>query len=363
MVTAVIVNYRCHRLTARAAASVLADQPDAQVIVVDNSADPLEAQALQAVLPHQTTCLIAPENLGFGKACNLGFEQARHDWIFLLNPDAWVLPGCIRTLVDFFVGTPQAAAAAPLTWWDTEQQWLLPPAQLPTPVTELGLFLALRHPRLGNLVSRRFRQWALGCLSTQRPVPQKMLSGGVVMLRRSAVVAAGGLFDPDFFMYYEDTDLCVRLHKAGFQLYLVPQAQAVHAWESDGGKGELAAGSRLLYFQKQFPGSLLFGLCQRLERCKSELHLPPSQQLGVCQEPPQFAVSPELQKAWVLEISPHPLLVPALYCFGRGGQAQIAEQVWALLGGGEYWARLGSPEGNGLQRFRFSVAERGPQIE
>ncbi len=359
MVTAIIVNYHRHLLTTRAAASVLADQPDAQVIVIDNSADTEEARALQNLLPDQVTCQIAPENLGFGKACNLGYARARHDWVLLLNPDAFVLKGCITALVSFLQKTPRAGAVAPLTYWDKAQQWLLPPALLPTPATELTLTLALGWPWLGRFVSQKFRSWALTGIRSEQPVPQRMLSGGHMLLRRSAVDAAGGLFDPDFFMYFEDTDLCVRLHKAGFQLYLVPQAQAVHAWESDGGKGELAAGSRLLYFQKQFPGSLLFTACQRLERDSPALNLHESRQLGLRQDPLQLAVPPELHGGWVLEISPHPLLVPALYCFGRGDQAQITEQVWALLGGGEYWARIGSPEGNGLQRFRFSVAERG----
>lgn len=355
MVTAVIVNYHNHRLTARAAASVLADQPQAQVIVVDNSADPLEAQALQAAVPPQATCLIAPENLGFGKACNLGFEQARYPWLLLLNPDALVLGGCIASLVTFLEGVPRAAAAAPLACWDSEQTWLLPPAQLPTPATELGMALALRHPRLGNLVSRCFRQWALHCIRSQQPVRQRMLSGGVVLLRCSAVAAAGGLFDPGFFMYFEDTDLCMRLHKAGFQLYLVPAARAIHFWEAAPDKAALSAPSRLLYFQKQFPGSVLFALRQRLDRRRPSLRLPPGSELGVCQGAPEFPVPPALRQGWVLEISPNPLLVPALYRFGQGEECRISSEVWPLLGPGCYWARLAGPDGEAAARLSWSI--------
>lgn len=356
MVTAIIVNYHGHRLTARAAASVLADQPDAQVVVVDNSADPLEAQALQAALPPRATCLIAPENLGFGKACNLGFEHAESEWILLLNPDAIVLPGCIAALVNFLEVTPRAGAAAPLAYWDREQNWLLPPAQLPTPATELVMALALRHPWLGNQVSHRFRQWALRCIRSQQPVRQRMLSGGVVLLRCSAVQAAGGLFDPGFFMYFEDTDLCMRLHKAGFQLYLVPGARAVHCWEAAPDKAALSVPSRLRYFQKQFPGSVLFALRQWLDhRHRLPLHLPAGGELGDCQSAPEFPVSPELRRGWVLEISPNPLLVPALYRFGQGEECRISSEVWSLLGPGRYWARLAGPDGERAARFGWSI--------
>lgn len=353
MITAIIVNYRSRHLTARAAASVMADCPDAQLIVIDNSEDAVEAAELRRLLPPQAECIVSQQNLGFGRACNLGFEQARHDWIFLLNPDAFVLNGCIAELVAFLQHHPRVGAVSPLTWWDTEQCWLLSPSQLQTPFTELVLALALRHPRFGSLVSRAFRQWALGCLTAGQPVAQKMLSGGVVMLRRSALVAAGGLFDPAFFMYYEDTDLCRRLLKASFALYLVPQAGAIHAWESASDKGGLAVSSRLLYFQKHFPGSLLFRLRQLLERLNPGLRLPVSRQLGVCQSPPEFTVPPELHVGWVLELSPQPLLVPALYCRGRGSIAKISDQVWALLGAGDYWARIGSPDGRTLQGFHF----------
>jgi GT2 family glycosyltransferase len=353
MVTAIIVNYRDHLLTARAAASVLADQPEAQVIVVDNSADEAEAHLLQAALPPQATCLVAPENLGFGKGCNLGFEQARHEWILLLNPDAVVLSGCIATLVAFLEKNPAAGAAAPLVYWDREQAWLLPPAQLPTPVTELAMAAGLRWPWLGGLISRRFRHWALSCLRSNQPVVQQMLSGGLVMLRRTAIIKAGGLFDPDFFIYFEDTDLCRRLRKAGFQLYLVPQAKAIHAWQADAGKGVLAAESRLLYFHKQFPGSLLFAVREKMGQRGLTIRPPESRNLGLCSAPPAFPVPVAVQRAWLLEISPHPLLIPALYCFGNGDRGRISEEVWALLGPGHYWARLADPAGNAAVRFHW----------
>ena len=355
MVTTIIVNFRDHLLTARAAASVLADQPDAQVIVVDNSADAIEAHRLQAALPPQVTCLIAPENLGFGRGCNLGFLQARHEWILLLNPDAVVLQGCIATLMTFLEENPEAGAAAPLAYWDSEQAWLLPPAQLPTPATELMMAAAVRWPWLGRLISRRFRRWALSCVRSEVPVVQQMLSGGLVMLRRTAIIDAGGLFDPDFFMYFEDTDLCRRLQKAGFQLYLLPAAKAQHAWEAAPQKVSLSVPSRLLYFQKQFPGSLLSALLKYLERRGFPVRLPPDTDLGTVQTPPDFPVQPAIQGGWLLEISPQPLLVPALYCFGNGDRCRISEEVWVLLGPGDYWARLADPAGNAAVRFHWMI--------
>lgn len=353
MVTAIIVNYHSRLLTVRAAASVLADQPNAQVIVIDNSEDGFEAGELAALLPSQVEYIVSPQNIGFGRACNLGYERARYEWVFLLNPDAFVVPGCIAELVAFLRQTPRAGAAAPLAHWDTAQQWLLPPALLPTPATELVLVLALARPWLGRLVSQRFRSWALRCLRSEHAVAQRMLSGGHMLLRRSAVEAAGGLFDPAFFMYFEDTDLCMRLHKAGFQLYLVPAARAVHAWEAAPEKTAPSLISRRQYFRKQFPGSLLFALMEKLERHGLRICLQKSRELGLCSAPLDVRVPPRLHSQWILEVSPHPLFVPALYCFGTGDSCRLSDEIWALIGAGDYWARIAAPSGLNAETYHW----------
>lgn len=358
MITAIIVNYHSHLLTVRAAASVLDDQPDAQVIVIDNSEDEAEAHALSVALPPRVECIISPQNIGFGRACNLGYDCARHDWILLLNPDALVLGGCIRALVEFMEQTPQAGAAAPLCYWDEAQTWLLPPGQLPTPVTELGMALALRWPWLGRFVSQRFRRWSLECLTSGQPVAQKMLSGGHILLRHSAVVAAGGLFDSDFFMYYEDTDLCMRLQRAAFKLYLVPAARAMHAWLAAPGKATLSQISRQQYFQKQFPGSPFIAIREYLGRHGLVIQPLESKNLGICAMPPVFPVSSSLRSAWVLELSPHPLLVPALYTFGRGDTCQLSDKIWNLLGDGNYWARIAAPSGADSETYRWQIENK-----
>ncbi len=59
-----------------------------------------------------------------------------------------------------------------------------------------------------------------------------------MLLRRSSIDALGEFFDPAFFMYYEDTDLCRRLTKAGFELMLDPAAKVVHQWRHDPAKSD-----------------------------------------------------------------------------------------------------------------------------
>ena len=95
VITSIVVNYRCAGLTFRAVESLLADMPQAPIVVVDNSVDSVEAAALRAGLPGQARLVLSPRNIGFGAACNLGIQEGRTDYVMLLNPDARVFRGCL----------------------------------------------------------------------------------------------------------------------------------------------------------------------------------------------------------------------------------------------------------------------------
>jgi GT2 family glycosyltransferase len=355
MVTAIVVNYHSYLLTARAAASILVDQPDAQVIVVDNSESEAEVLALREVLQPQVECIIMPHNVGFGRACNMAYLQARYDWILLLNPDAFVLEGCCANLVAFMKQTSRAGAVAPLVYWDKEQTWLLAPGQLPVPLTELGMFFALRWPWLGRKISDGFRRWSQRCLTSTQPIRQRMLSGGSMLLRRSAIESSGGLFDPDFFMYYEDTDLCLRLQKKGFQLYLLPSATAVHEWGAAPDKTQLCHASRQHYFNKHFPGNLFMKLLERLQSGNYPIRLPDGQEkLPTC-DSPEFADLGAINSGR-LEISPHPLFVPAIYYFGNTNNYKLPVTLRERLGLGDYWARSSGSTSDKTKIVHWRVA-------
>ena len=225
MISVLIVNYFCHSLTVRAVLSVLADDPSSQVIVVDNSADSSEAGSLRHALPPGVELVVAPINLGFGCACNQALEHATGEYILLLNPDAFILPGCLKQLLNTMQADLSIGAVSPVAQWDEAGDFLLPPGQMQTPAWEWMLAIGQRFSVFGNWLSKRFRAYAWSCLSATRPVRQRMLSAVHMLLRRSAIENAGGLFDRSFFMYYEDTDLCRRLAKSGFKLVLGPDSR------------------------------------------------------------------------------------------------------------------------------------------
>ena len=252
MISVLIVNYHCAALTSRAVSSVLRECPSAEVIVVDNSESPEEAERLRQALSANCRLIIAERNLGFGRGCNLAYQAATQDVIFLLNPDALVLPEALQQLHHFLLQTPDAGAVSPISYWDQAQRWLLPPGQAVSPRTEYAMQKALADQKQGQIASYQCRQQACAALYTTAAVPQTMLSGAHLMLTRAVIDRLGGLFDEAIFMYYEDTDLCRRIEALGLTLYLLPTAQVVHEWQAAPSKMALSQASHRHYMTKHF---------------------------------------------------------------------------------------------------------------
>lgn len=345
MISVLIVNYHCANLTCTAVKSVLAEEMEVEVIVVDNSANEGELNHLRRALPSEVILLSNGRNAGFGKACNWAYQQSQGSMILLLNPDAYILPGCLQKLVSTMERYPKTGAISPVAQWDETGVFLLPPGQTQTPSWEWMLAIGLRLPVFGHWLSMRFRTYALQCLYASQPISQGMLSGGHMFLRRSAIDAVGGLFDPTFFMYYEDTDLCRRLTKAGFELMLTPEAKVVHQWRNDPAKSQYTTRSRLHYMRKHFSN---IWLMDRL-RQKFEQLLPPKigqfHDLGICSTAPIFDLPSDQNGNWLLELSPNPLLIPAAYHSSSVVPSSIPSSVWDLLGPGRYWTRVSQPNG------------------
>ena len=342
MINSIVVNYQCAALTVRAVASLLKDMPTGQIVVVDNSVDAAEAATLKAQLPsHQVRLVISPNNVGFGAACNMGMEASDGAYVMLLNPDACVVPGCLHELKACLDGNPALAAVSPLQQWDTAGQWLLPPAWLPTGPGMWSMEAAWRNRRWARQLSLAYRRYALKTwANTDTCVPQRALSGGAMMVRRSALGQDSTLFDPAFFMYYEDSDLSLRLRQQGWTLGLAPRAAALHEWVNAPGKSGLMEQSTAVFLAKHFT--------QR-NHWQTRLALRVGQQLAINNplDAQKMASTTELSVPaawhgrWLLELSPSPLLIPSIGHLGSGPTAPLPMHLMHRLGAGPIYLRLG----------------------
>jgi N-acetylglucosaminyl-diphospho-decaprenol L-rhamnosyltransferase len=184
-----------------------------QVIVVDNASTDGTPAFTHEQFPH-VDVLELGENVGYGAACNQGIARASAELVLLLNPDAWPVEDGIERLLRCAERHPGLGAVGPeLRAPDGVRQ----PSAVPFPTRWW-----LGRPAITSAHSRI----PLIRLPTLRG-GSKFLVGAALLVRRQAVEQIGG-FDPSFFMFYEEVDLCWRLHEAGWGVASCPEAKFVH---------------------------------------------------------------------------------------------------------------------------------------
>jgi GT2 family glycosyltransferase len=338
MISVIIVNYHSAQLTERAVRSVFQENEELEVLIVDNSTTPEEREYLHTAFDGQKATLIFNErNVGFAVACNQAFSASQGEFIFLLNPDAYVVPPCLGVLREFMENAPGVGSVSPLVCWDSAMTYLFPDTFLPSPAQDFYMQLAQLSPFFGYLYSHCRRRKNLALWKSSSPVKAENLSGGSVMVRRSALEEIGGLFDERFFMFYEDNDLFLRLGRAGYSLYTVPAAKAVHHYRHTAQKLDLMARSRELYYRKHFRNPLLQRIGAHIPNRSGKKEYVDA---GTWKTTPSFSVPPGLRKGYLFEWSPHHLFFPSVGYFGKGETFIFSEEIWNALDKGNYYSRF-----------------------
>lgn len=339
MISVIVVNYHSAHETERAIKSVLQGDVEAEVIVVDNTCTAGEREVLDGMRRVYGFSLIPNnENVGFARACNQAFARSKGEYVLLLNPDAFVVSPCLSLLQDFLGKTPGAGSASPQVYWDDEMKYLFPCYSLYSPLQDFYVRLSSLSQTFRTLYSLSRRRQNLRLWRSSTPVSVKNLHGGAVMIRRSAVEQTGGLFDERFFLFFEDTDLFLRLRNRGYSLYIVPEAKAVHNYCHSAKKNEFLSGTRRLYYEKHFSRSFLLSAVSRIPEgsWKGTCH-----DYGLLDCPPSFPV-PEAfwDGGYLFEWSPNSLFIPSIGCFSKDREFTLSSQVWNLLDNGRYYSRF-----------------------
>ncbi|MBE0409085.1 MAG: glycosyltransferase family 2 protein [Anaerolineales bacterium] len=216
----IIVNWNTSELLAKCLSSIYSHPPNCpfEVWVVDNASGDDSVSMLRSRFP-QVDLIENLENTGFSLANNQAIRQSHGRYVLLLNPDTEVKPGALQQMVYRIDTHPQVGAVG--------ARLLNPDGSLQTSCyaapTVWREFIRLFHLDFLNLhESYKMERW-----ETTQPRRVEVIQGACLMLRRSALDQIG-LLDEGFFMYSEDVDLCMRLGKAGWQLYWLPQAEVLH---------------------------------------------------------------------------------------------------------------------------------------
>jgi GT2 family glycosyltransferase len=192
-----------------------ADYGALEVVVVDNGSTDDSVACIRTAFPHmriiETGC-----NLGYAGGNNVGIRQVLaegFDFVCILNNDTTVEPSFLNPLIAVLAARPDVGIVTPLV---AEQS------------TGAGVWaLGQRVNRWTATVSREHAGAPVTAWRGCEPFAVEAASGAAMLVERS-VFEQAGLMDERFFLYYEETDWCLRLRKLGIQIFAVPESVVHH---------------------------------------------------------------------------------------------------------------------------------------
>ena len=222
-VSIIIVNYHTEGLIKNAIDSVIEKTGGVtyEIIVVDSAPDDSARNVLGAIKPGVPyRYLELAENRGFGAANNEGFRYATGKYLFCLNPDTLLVNNAVKILFDFMETHARCGACGGNLFHADMRPTHSFRRILPGTLWEIseGMNRLPEHLLFGR--NSKFNH-------SGRPKKVGYITGADLMLRRDVVKETGG-FAPEFFMYFEETDLCSRIRKSGYDIFSVPAAEIIH---------------------------------------------------------------------------------------------------------------------------------------
>ncbi len=221
----VIVSYNVAELLRQCLRSVYVALKDmsAEVIVVDNASEDGTVDRLRAEFP-QVHWIALPVNIGFGRANNVGIARARGCYILLLNPDTLVHPETLTTLRTYMEEHPEVGIAGCRVLNADGSFQSACRRGFPTPWAAFTRLFGLERlfPR-----SPLFARYSQGFRPEVEVGYTEVISGSFMFCRREVLRQLRG-FDPEYFLYGEDVDLCYRAHQAGWRIGYVGTATILH---------------------------------------------------------------------------------------------------------------------------------------
>lgn len=248
-VSIIIVNYKTPVLLKNCISSIFdkTEGVNFEIIVVDNDSndgsDPLIKENFPSV-----NYLQSGSNLGFGKANNIGVKIAKGRNIFFLNSDTILLNNAIKILSDYLDENSNVGVCGGNLFDERLKHIHSFSPRFPGIYSELD---AIINGRLSKLKQNTTLQYN----TLNYPIQVAYICGADMMVK-ATVLEEAGVFDPDFFLYFEEAELSFRIKKQGYDLFNVPQAKIIHlegaSQTSSKSKITFYNASRKKYYKKRY---------------------------------------------------------------------------------------------------------------
>lgn len=245
-VSIIIINYNTLQITSNCIDSIINMTTDIQyeIILVDNASTDGSKELFEKDC--RIKYIYNDKNLGFGRANNIGLKIAQGRNVLFLNSDTLLVNNAIKILSDYLDANPNVGACGGNLYTMDGRPNISYNKRFPSITEELDQSLFRILSKLLFKKNSLFN-------NTNKPIDVCFICGADLMASYSLLKILGG-FDPDFFMYYEETELCWRIKKMGYRIMNIPNAKITHldgkSFSENARRLQLSYVSRKIYFQK-----------------------------------------------------------------------------------------------------------------
>jgi GT2 family glycosyltransferase len=215
-VTVIIVNYNGKRHLERSLPNVLSTRyPFFDIVIVDNDSKDGSQEFLKTNYDrnHKVRLIFKNKNEGLGTAQNLASEVSKGQYLAFLDNDARVTPDWLSALIEVMDAEPSIGAAQSKLLRD----------DFPNVIDSVGGYIS----PIGLLIERARLRERRDLGQWDRVEDIFTLKGAAMIFKKEIFQRAGG-FDPDFFLYHEEPDLCWRIWDLGHKVVFVPSSIVYH---------------------------------------------------------------------------------------------------------------------------------------
>ncbi len=187
--------------------------PNLKIILLDNASTDGSVEAVRSAYP-EVEIMELQSNLGYAGNNNVGIEAAMArgaDWVFVLNEDTILEPECITRLVEAGAADSRIGILGPMVYHHDEPEIIQSAGGVLT-TDWRSMHTGQNEKDVGQFTAPRSVDWISGC---------------AILVRRPVIEQVGSL-DERFFYYWEETEWCLRAHKAGWSVIQVPAAKLWH---------------------------------------------------------------------------------------------------------------------------------------
>ena len=254
-VSIILVNYKTKDLTRNCINSIVEKTQNLayDIYVVDNNSQDGTCEMIKSEFPW-VKLIENPKNSGFGSANNLAIRQSDAKYVFLLNTDTILVNNAIKILHDFLESNPRTGACGANLYDENMEH-----------VHSYGVFPTVKRQILKTFMLRWFFPKELKAMKDKGLNAENELkavdyiTGADLMIKKS-VLDEVGIFDEQFFMYFEENELQFRIRKAGYEIFINPEAKIIHLHDKSPKKREK------MYYEYKKSQYLFFRLCYANEK-------------------------------------------------------------------------------------------------